>query len=424
MVKNKKAVGIVTVCIVLGILFAYAMQMSPSPILLEIRDYYAITNNDTLLNMAVSIIFLTIVIGCLIGAKVEQKIGTRNLFILSMSLILAGGLLSLAAFRYAILLVARALYGLGFGFSVQFIGSAIMKYYDPIAREKMNTLNGMFPFFGTVISFFLAAPLSKLLGGFKTSLAIWTIPVAIALILWALLTREKTLPDYTLGETPEDAEPEQHIYRNLWSRKEIRLLSITFVCDFTVYSYIAVILPTLFFEATEMSQEIAGLVAAIAFPAFGILGSSLGGVFLNKTGLRKPTLLTGQILKFFGVCIATLGCSISPAFLVGGICLFGIGNGLWMPALYCVPMDLKGMTSTLSGAAFALMTACGMTAGFLAPSIGGWLTNLLMNSSGLTDAVASHAFGLKWSLFIFGFTNVVSTLCMLFFKETGTRRGK
>lgn len=422
MQKKKNMIGLVTFIIVVGILFFYVMQMSPSPILLDIKDYYQIGNNDMLLNMCVSITFITTVIGCIIGAKVEQKIGNRNLFILSSILVIIGGLVSLVSFHYYVLLLARAIWGLGFGLSIQFIGSAIMLYYSPTAREQMNTLNGMFPFIGTVISYLFAAPISNALGGVRVSLAIWTVPIIFVLILWMLFVKQSSLSKITTQDDSADDAQEEHIYKNLLSRKPILLLCITFICDYTCYSYVAVIVPTLFYEASDMSQATAGLVAAIAFPAFGMLGSFLGGVYLSKTGLRKPPLLLGQIGKFIGLLIATIGCTTSPALLVGGICIFGVSNGFWMPALYCVPMDLKGMTPTLSGAAFALMTACGLSMGFVAPTVGGALTSVFMNNSGISDAVASHVFGLKWSLMIFACMNIISSVCMFIFKETGTRR--
>lgn len=422
MQKTKSKMGFATVVIVVSILFFYVMQMSPSPLLIQIKDYYNIINNDMLLNMSASIIFPFIVLACLLGAGLVQKIGTRNLFTVAAVLVIAGGLINLIASSYTLLLIGRAIFGLGFGFGVPFIGSAIMKYYDPITREKMNTLNGMFPFMGTVICFLFAVPISNSLGGFKVSLAIWTVPIMLMVIFWVFFIKESSLPNYAETDSDEEAAEEKGLYLNLLKRKEIRLLCITFMCDFVCYSYIAVIVPTLFFEATTMSESTAGLMAAIAFPAFGILGSSTGGILLSKTGLRKPALVAGQIGKFVGICIATFGCSHSTALLIAGVSIFGFSNGLWMPAMYCVPMDLKGMTPTHVGASFALMNAFGLISGFIAPAVGGWLTNFLMSSSGIADAIANHVFGLQWSLFAFGFVNLIGAVCMMIYRETGVRR--
>lgn len=415
---TKKRIGLATFCIILGILFAYAMQQSPAPVLLEIQENYNIVNNDTLLNLCVSICYLSIVIACLIGAKVEQKIGLINLFKVTMIITILGGLLSLVSVNYYILLAARLIWGFGFGLGIQFIGSAIMKYYDEVSREKMNTLNGMFPFIGTVISFLIAAPLSNMLGGFKRSLAIWTIPLIISVVLWILFIKDDNMPDFS---EKDETEQGGNVFKTLWGYKEIRLLCIIFVCDFICYSYVAVVVNTLFYEGTNMSLETAGLVSAVAFPAFGIIGSGLGGIILNKTGLRKPPLVIGQAVKFIGLCLTSLGAA-NPVLLIGGICLFGIGNGMWMPSLYCAPMDLEGMTPNLAGAAFAFMSAFGMTAGFFAPSLGGAITDALRASCAIAEPVAAHVFGLRWSLFIFGCMNIVSFICAIIFRETGKRR--
>ena len=80
------------------------------------------------------------------------------------------------------------------------------------------------------------------------------------------------------------------------------------------------------------------------------------------------------------------------------------------------------MTSNLAGAAFAYMSAFGMAAGFFAPTIGGAITDALRNTYSGTDPFAAHVHGLRWSLFMFGCMNLISTICMLIYKETGTRR--
>ena len=333
MKKNNGKIKLATFCIVLGILFSYVMQQSPSPVLLEIQDYYGIVNNDTLLNLCVSIIYASIVIACLFGAKIEQKTGLKRLFVWTMGLMIAGGALSMIATKYIVLVAGRFIWGFGFGLGIQFIGSAIMEYYSPVAREKMNTLNGMFPFLGTVICFLLMSPLSKQMGGFKPALAVWIVPMIFALVIWIASISDDNMPHWVDETAVNEPEFQGSAFKNLWARKPIRLLCITFVCDFCCYSYVAVIVPTLFYEGTSMDMDTAGLMAAIAFPLFGLLGSGLGGIILNKTGLRKSTLVAGQIIKFLGLSLATLLIA-NPVCLVGGICLFGFGNGLWMPAFY------------------------------------------------------------------------------------------
>lgn len=418
MQENKSKNSLVTVLIIVGITLFYVMQMAPSPVLLVISKFYGLTN-DTLINLAIDIIFPFIVLGCLTGGPIEHKIGTRNMYTLALVLVALGVLMNLVAeSSYAIMLAGRSVFGLGFGFGVPFIGAAIMKWYPPHKRETMDTINGLFPFIGTMICFLIMMPLYYLFGNdWQWALGVWGFPIVAVLLIWLFCIKQKDLPNYATDD--EITSQEKGIYRKLLKYREIRLICLTFICDFTCYSYIAVILPTFLYEASSMSESVANLVAAFAFPAIGIVGCTIGGITMSKSGRRKPTLIMGQVFKLVGILIATLLTDVSVVFIVLGAAVFGFGNGLWMPSMYCVPMDLKGMTPARVGSAFALITAVGLSFGFISPTVGGWITTVLMNKSGILDSVANHVFGLRWSLFIFGFVNIIGSICMIKIPETG-----
>lgn len=415
---NTKKMRGISLMIIIGIWISYVQQMAPAPLLGYLKDYYHIVNNDALLNLSVSIIFPMVIFASILGGRIEQRIGTGNLFVGSMLFVSIGVLMNYIAVNYAIFLFGRALFGIGFGLGIPFIGSAIMKWYTPKQREIMNTINGLFPFVGTVVSFSLLIPLYTLLkGSWQNAMGIWGIAILVIIILWLLIFDEKKI-----GVRLEDASQvssEKNLYLNLWKRRSIRLLCIAFVCDFFCYSYLSVILPTFLMELGHMTEISAGFWAAIAFPAVGIAGAAIGGVAIIKLGRRKPPMAIGQLLKTIGIAIATLGASTSIGFAILGIVIFAIGDGLWLPGMYTVPMELKEMNSTRVGAAFALISSCGFAAGFISPIIGGWLTNKLMTLSGITDPLTSHIFGLQWSLFLFGFINLIGFFCILLLEETG-----
>ena len=197
-----------------------------------------------------------------------------------------------------------------------------------------------------------------------------------------------------------------------------------FVMDFFCYSFMVVVLPTLIAEGGGMDPAVANLCAALAFPLVGLVGSVMGGVIMSKTGRRKPILIIGQILKFAGVCTLVSTVSFSVPLAMAGTAIYGIGNGMWMPVLFTMSMELEGMTPSRSGAAFALFNACAFLSGFVSPTIGGALTTFLTGIAPVADAVAAHAFGLKWSLFIFGFVNLVSFVIGFFLDETHPSRAE
>ena len=183
----------------------------------------------------------------------------------------------------------------------------------------------------------------------------------------------------------------------------------------------AVILPTLLYELNigVITEAGAGLIAAFAFPALGIAGCALGGFITAKKQKRRGVLIMGQVMKFLGILAAVLGMKLGFGAVLAGIALYGFGTGYWMPIMYIIPMDLDNMDPAKVGAAFALASACGFICGFISPTIGGWLTDVLAEASLITESIASHLYGLKWSMFIFGFTNLLSTICAVLMRETG-----
>lgn len=413
-----KKLGFISLLFVIGILISYIEQMAPSPLLGILRDHFNVGNNDALLNLSVSIIFPMIIIASIVGGFIEQKAGIKNLFSLSMLFLAIGILMNYVAVNYTIFLLGRALFGIGFGLGIPFIGSAIMKWYTPKQREIMNTINGLFPFVGAVVSFSVLVPIYNIFNdSWKHAIGIWGVAIVIVLVLWNMIFHEKNNNTSMVTEVQETNE--KKLYINLWKRRSIKLICITFACDFFCYSYIAVILPTFLLELGHMTETVAGLWAAIAFPAVGIIGGLVGGIVIAKTGKRRPSMAIGQILKTIGILTATLGAGTSVVFTILGVSIFGFGNALWMPGMYTVPMELEDMNPTRVGAAFALISSCGFVSGFISPIIGGWLTNELMVISGIADPLTNHVFGLQWSLFIFGFINLIGFVCILKMKETG-----
>ncbi|MEG1857396.1 MAG: MFS transporter [Pseudoflavonifractor sp.] len=372
MEQRPKKLRLMTLLLVLTLSIGYVQQKAPSPLLRGLSAQFGLAGQDALLNLSVSITYPMSIIACLAGGALESRLGIRRLYLWTQVLLTAGVLLNFCAFTYPLFLVGRVVYSAGFGLSIPFIGSAIMNWYSGRAREGMNTLNGMFPFIGTVISFSLMLPLSHRLGDWKIAMGIWGAALGVLLLIWVLCIRRADLP-----QAGAVALPEKGIYKNLWRRKNIRLLCIIFVLDFFCYSYMVVVLPTLLAESGGMDPTAANLCAALAFPLVGLLGSVAGGGLMSKSGRRKPLLILGQLLKLLGVCTLCLTVQRSIPLALLGTAIFGFGNGMWMPVLYTMPMELEGMTPSRTGAAFAFLSACAFLSGFLSPTLGGLLTTFL-----------------------------------------------
>ena len=376
-------------------------QMAPSPILMYIGEEFGIAGNDALMNLAISIIYPTLILGCLLGGIIEKKIGTKALMTITGLAATAGLLINFVSVNYTVFLIGRALFGFGFGIGIPFMGSAIMKWYVGRSRELMTTVNSLFPFIGTVTCYLIIAPQYHMFfDNVKTTFGVWGIVLGILTLIWIIFIKAPTTDDSPSDIETNDSESDSSvgfsIYLDLLKNKSIRLLSITFICDFACYSYMATILPTYLMEVGHMEEASATLWSAIAFPAAGIVGCAIAGIVNTSLGQKKFTLVSGQILKLIGIIIMTLLGSSNPILLIVGTVLFGFGNSFWMPSFYGIPTELPGMDASRVAASFSLSSSCGFVMGFIVPVAGGLLTGLFVD----------HGTGLTMSLLIFNILNL------------------
>lgn len=428
LIKNDKTrIILLSLPILLGIFIGYIFQFSPSGLIYRIADTYSLFRHDGMLdliqlNLSESIIFPFIIISSLFGVLIDQKIKTRNMYTFTLAMLSSGILLSGIAPSYLIFLIGRSIYGIGYGLSVSFIGSAIVRWYAPRQREIMFTINGLFPFAGTAFAFSLLLPISKGLGNsWSNALLLLGILGVLMLIYWIIGSKRLIQEHNNEAQTSEKL---RSIYIFLLKNKHVRSLCIAFFADFFFYAYIVAILIAYLQTKGNMSDTIAGMWAGIAFPAISFLGGVFCGVLMLSTGLKKPAMLLAQIFKIMGIFCMLAGAltSILPVVIIG-IAAYGMGDGMFPPAMYAMIAELDNMTPARVGAGFSLVLSFGFIAGIISPVFGAWLNNKFIESSKIIDPVAAQAHGLTWSLFILGIAScIVCLIIVSVIKETGTKR--
>jgi CP family cyanate transporter-like MFS transporter len=386
-----------TALIILGIFFMYIAQMHPSAVLTQIM-------NDLGINMAqggfgISVIFIPIIIFAMIGPFIQQKIGLKNMYVLTLIIGGVGIMLYLLADSYAMLLTGRVLYGIGFGLGTPFIGAAIMYWYTPKQQETMNTINALFPYFANVLVYGTTIPMMEMFNGsWRMALAIWGIFCVVVLTFWlGMVKDEGPISAEIAGEVSSD----KNVYLNLLKRKEIVILIIAFVCDFISFSIISSMLPTYYETEAGYTPDMANNLTMI-FPIAGIAGGLIAYGYMGKSGRRKGLLVIGQVMKVVGIALFYFGKSGFIGFV--GVALVGIGNCIWIPPMFLVPMELEKMTPTLVGAAFSLITSCGFVSGLIAPAVAGWM---------------GDNFTLRLAIFLCAFPCLIGTFACMMIRETG-----
>lgn len=437
--KGKRfPIPLMATLIIVGLLISYSHNSSPAPFIPYFFDFFQLDpiQDLGLINASMSIFLIITIPFTFIGTALEMKIGTRKLFALAMLMNTIGILMVFAASSgsYGVYMAGRVIYGAGFGLAIPALGSAIMKWYRPRRRTFMTTLNGMFPLLGALIGYMVFPAVGQAVDNWIFGNAFSGFITLGVLIVWLIAVRKDV---DSIDIAAEEEKYLQVVHPNeienpikwAFGTNQIRCLIVAFFCDFMMYMYVATILPTWLMYAGGMDEMTATTWAAIAFPAFGVVGVVIGGVLINVLGKRKPIIVFCQFLKLAGILIASLSAdTLGAPGIIFGIALFGLGNGGWMSPMFVVPTETPGTSATKVGASYSIFMSFGFAAGFIFPIIGGMLAtsfaNKLTASSGITDTAILGAYGFKWSIFIFGLIHIIAIIAALRLKETGPGRKK
>jgi MFS family permease len=437
-VKGRRfPLALMTIILCIGACIAFAHNTTPAPFFDTLYQFYSMdpVRDQAAMNLSLSIVFPFFIAFSLFGTMLERKIGTRNMLTLFMLIVSIGVLLTFVSSTYVMYLVSRCIFGIGFGLHIPTFGSAIAKWYRPKAREFMTALYGVFPLLGALVCYATFPVVAEIAGSWQMGAAYTGIISLVAVIIWIAVVR-KDVDDINLTETQniatgmiEEADVKGSIFGWLLKQREMKSIMVTFACDFTVYAYIATILPLwLMVSGDGMSVVKANTWAAIAFPMFGVIGVIIGATTTTKLGLRKPVIVTCQVVKLLGCMIAALFCDQGVQFVIIGAALFGLGNGGWMSAMFLVPTELKGTNSSRVAGGWSIILSVGYVFGFIMPVIGGALATafaLKLEATGVNVGTnALQAYGFKWSFFILGLSHVIAIIAASTLRETGPGRKK
>lgn len=410
--------------LIAGLILIYVLIIGPSPVLSYIAEEYRLLDNNAALVLTVSIVYPISALAALLGGALLPRIGLTRMYRLVLELIMISGAVLLAWNSYGGLMLCRVLYAMAYGLSIPFIGSAIMAWYAPSQREVMDTLNGLFPWIGALLCFLLSSPLMALFrGSWQWSIAVWSIFALPVLLLWFLVPKDRPAPMQHEADAAAAGESGFGIYIRLIKRKEILACVLTYVFDFSFYAYFSAVYPLFLAEGAGLSEQAANNLASLSFPLVGIIFAVAGGMIAARTGRRKPVVLWGQMFKFAGIIFAMLTIDFSLPLCLLGVGLFTVGNSMYLPGLYMVPMDMPDMKPAHVGASFSMIVSAGcLIGGTFAPLIGGKLTDFFVAKSALA-LVQAHFFGLKWSILIINVVNLIAFLIVLFLlPETGRKK--
>ncbi len=388
------------------------------------------------------------VVGTLILSPIADRVGRRNMLLVTMVITGIGSLYNALAPGYANFVVARIITGVGVGADLALVNTYINEVAPCRQRGRYTavifTMSALGAFIGIWLGLILTTPATPWPTGLPFAIAgkgfpqgwRWMYGIGALLALVAVVLRvelpesprwligqgrleeadrvvrameerasrrhplAEPVDDPSLAVTPSSRAPYGEVLRNpFYLRRAVLLLVVWFVAYITVYGYSAgftSVLTGLHYPVPE-----AGLIAAMGTLGFIAQGIVTAAVVEHLD--RRYWLPIGAVLTVVGaVLVAEGGHQLVVSFI--GACLIFFGFNVWVSPTYALSAESFPTRARSTG--FALVDGVG--------HIGGGIGVL---------AIASFVIGLPviWALLFMGSFLFVSSVLVQFAARTRGR---
>lgn len=288
----------------------------------------------------------------LIGSIID-KIGAKKPFIFGLVLYGAAGGSGLFVTSYWVLIISRALLGVGIAAMLNSITVMILNIYKGEERNKIMGWRGSANTFGGIIWPLIGG----ILGGFSWHLPFAVYFVGIPLGFCALIT----VPEIH-REPKESSGPVLKVFREtpiLFVIYSLYFLVMVLVCSIVVF------LPPLLGEMSISNPVYISLFIIIMSFSAGVT-SFMYGRIKSRLSYRMIVLI---VLALWTVAFTTISQGSSGLVIAAAVALFGIGGGMISPAV----MVWAGETVAISfrGRIVSYLATFGYIGQFMSPVIFG-----------------------------------------------------
>jgi sugar porter (SP) family MFS transporter len=409
-----------------GLLYGYDMGIIAAAAIFVKRSFALSTLAEELV---VSVVLIGSMTGALVGGAVADRIGRRTTLVWAAGIFIVGSLLAPLATNVTVLILARAIIGLGVGFTSVTAPVYVSELAPPQSR---GMLIGLFQFALTV-----GIALADLVGYVLADQQAWRPMFGLAVVptvmfLAVILTvpesprwlfahdREKDAENVLLSYTDSSgaqqflidiqeglAAPVEQRWSALWSPAVrgslVIAVGMTVLQQVTGINTIIYYGPQIFAFAGNASHSSA-ILATFAVAVVNVVATVVGISLVDRVG-RKPLLyvgVTGMTLALFALSYAfshnaTLGPSLGPIAIV---CLmvyiacfaFSLGAIAWILVAEVFPLRVRGR-------------------GVAAGTIGSGISNFIVS---LTFLSLIESIGSARTFAIYGAMSIVTLLFVRF----------
>jgi CP family cyanate transporter-like MFS transporter len=205
---------------------------------------------------------------------------------------------------------------------------------------------------GSAVSAAVAVPLAAWYGGWRCSLAVFSLVTVGLAALWVVLTRHEPAHERGLARPP----------RLPWHSRVAWLLVALFSLMTSTYYGINAWLPDSYVERDWSTGEAGSLLAVLNFVA---IPASFLVPWLSDRVWGRRAWLAAMATAFI---IGTLGVVLIPAGAYGWVVVLGVASGGMFALVLTLPLDLEDDAARV-GALVGMMLGLGYTIGAISPLV-------------------------------------------------------
>ncbi len=349
-----------------------------APALDTIREYFS-EADKTLVQLIISVPALFIFITNLFFSGLCRKFKSRTLLLAGLMLYTAGGCIAGLFNNIFVVLIFRALVGIGVGIIMPMSTGLLAFYYTKDKQDRLMGYSSAMNQMGGVVATLIAGMLAQI--SWRLSFLVYLMGL-ISIVLCVLF-----LPNEKLAAGEEKLEKQRGNFGNYYT-----FVIAMFLLMFTFFVY-----PSNF--AIEAAGE--GIISAEAITAI-MAGADLvafagGLLFVHvKKRMGRLTVYVAPVLFFAGYMLLAFAGGF-PGALTGSACI-GFANGIGIPCIISTASAKAGKTAATT--VMPMISAAMYLAQFVTPFILSTVSKVTGNVTGLayiTAGICALILGI-WSM--------------------------
>jgi CP family cyanate transporter-like MFS transporter len=337
-------------------------------------------------SLLVTLPVLCFAAGAPAGPRVRRLLGEEKAIFFLMSLLMVA-IAVRGAFPSVALFPATLACALSIAVVNVHIPSLVKRRFPDRPGPIMSLYTTAF-LLGAGIAAWLALPAKEALGNsLRMGLGIWTLPAALALVVWfpQLRVEKQAVP------TTRDGD-KSSVWRNPIAWQVTVFLGTSSLIFFGVFSWLPQI-----DTSRGISTSTSGYLLLLAI-VFGIVGSLGMPTLARRFGDQRPAVVVASLIQMVGF----LGLFLAPAqTAIFWAAVFGVGNGgtlslaLLLIVLRSADEHVAARLSSMAQAAGYLIAATGpLVTGLLHELLGGWSASIwFLMLAGLACLLAGFSAG-------------------------------